>query len=103
MHIVLVHIHVKEESVEAFKEATAANARGSIRESGVVRFDFLQQSEDTTRFTLVEVYRTPQDHLLHRETAHYLKWRDAVVDMMAEPRQGIRYMNVYPDDPGWIK
>jgi (4S)-4-hydroxy-5-phosphonooxypentane-2,3-dione isomerase len=103
MHIVLVHVHVKPESVESFKQATLANARGSIQEDGVMRFDFLQQVEDPTRFTLVEVYREPSDQSKHRETAHYLTWRDAVAEMMAEPRQGVRYENVFPADSGWQK
>jgi quinol monooxygenase YgiN len=102
MHIVLVHIHVNPDAVETFKKAILENARGSIQEAGVVRFDVLQQAEDPTRFTLVEVYKTPEDQLKHRETAHYIRWRDSVGDMMAEPRQGIRYANVYPEDP-WTK
>lgn len=103
MHIVLVHIHVKANALEAFKTATHANASNSIQEAGVVRFDFLQQAEDPTRFTLVEVYRSPEDQLKHRETSHYLTWRDAVADMMEEPRQGIRYGNLFPEDAGWKK
>ncbi len=103
MHIVLVHIHVKPESVEAFKVATLENARNSVLELGVARFDFLQQAEDPTRFTLVEVYKTPDDQLRHRETRHYLTWRDSVAEMMAEPRAGIKYANLYPDDTGWLK
>lgn len=101
MHVLLVHLRVKPEFVDAFKAAIVENACGSLGEPGVVRFDVLQQSEDATRFTLVEVYRTQNDHALHRETAHYLKWRDAVADMMAEPRQGVRYQNVFPEDESW--
>jgi (4S)-4-hydroxy-5-phosphonooxypentane-2,3-dione isomerase len=98
MHIVLVHVHVKPESIESFKTAILDNARNSIQEPGVVRFDILQQAEDPSRFTLYEVYRTPEDQLKHRESAHYNRWKDAVVDMMAEPRQGIRYLNLIPVD-----
>jgi quinol monooxygenase YgiN len=101
MHIVLVHVHVKAEFIEKFKQATFDNARNSRNEAGVVRFDFLQQTEDPARFTLVEVYRDPSAQLNHRETAHYLKWRDEVADMMAETRQGIRYVNLDPTDAGW--
>ena len=103
MHIVLVHVHVKPEFIEAFKAATIHNASNSILESGVVRFDFLQQAEDPTRFTLVEVYRGPVDHARHRETRHYQAWRDSVGDMMAEPRAGIPYVNVFPADGDWKK
>jgi autoinducer 2-degrading protein len=103
MHIVLVHVQVKPESVEAFKAATINNASNSIQEAGVVRFDFLQQAEDPTRFTLVEVYRGPDDHLKHRDTRHYQVWRDSVGDMMAEPRTVIRYVNILPDDADWKK
>jgi len=101
MHILLVHIHIKEEFLDEFKAATLDNARNSAREAGVVRFDVLQQADDPTKFTLVEVYRTPADHGSHRETAHYLRWRDSVSAMMAEPRIGVKYFNLFPEDINW--
>ena len=97
----LVHIHVKSECVEAFKSATLENARNSVKEPGIARFDMLQQAEDPTRFTLVEVYRTAEAPAQHKETAHYKLWRDTVADMMAEPRLGVRHATVFPDDSGW--
>ena len=93
--------HVKPDMVEAFKAATLENARNSVREPGVARFDVVQQSDDPTRFVLVEVYRTPEDAARHKDTAHYPVWRDAVADMMAEPRRSVKYDNVFPDDVGW--
>ena len=101
MQIVLVHVHVKPESIEAFKIASMENARNSIQEPGIARFDVIQQSDDPTRFCLVEIYRTPEAPAQHKETTHYQKWRDTVADMMAEPRQGVKYSNVYPDESGW--
>lgn len=101
MHVLMVHIRVKPEAIELFKEAILENARNSIREEGVVRFDVFQQADDPTRFSLVEVYRTPEDHARHRETAHYQKWRDSVAEMMVEPRIGIQYKNIFPDDDQW--
>lgn len=101
MHIVLVHVHVKESRLDDFIQATLENAHHSVQEPGIVRFDVLQQVEDPTRFVLVEVYRQPEDQVKHRETAHYQKWRDAVAEMMAEPRQGIRYINLFPSDEEW--
>ena len=101
MHIVHVHIHVKPEFVEAFKQATLENATKSLRETGNVRFDVVQQSEDPTKFVLVEIYRTAEASAAHKETAHYRLWRDAVMKMMAEPRQGIRYKNIFPDEENW--
>ena len=101
MLIVHVFAHVKPGSVEAFKAATLENARSSVREPGIARFDVIQQQEDPARFVLVEVYRTRDDPASHKETAHYAKWRDTVADMMAEPRTSIRYENIFPDDSGW--
>jgi quinol monooxygenase YgiN len=98
MHILVVTVHVKQEAVEAFKTAIRDNAQASILEPGVVRFDVLQQADDPTSFILYEVYHSASDHLKHRESAHYLRWKDAVVEMMAEPRQGIRYINLVPGD-----
>jgi autoinducer 2-degrading protein len=101
MLIVHVFAHVKPEHVEAFKAATIENARNSVQEPGIARFDVIQQQDDPTRFVLVEVYRTPDDPARHKETTHYAKWRDTVADMMAEPRTSIKYENVFSDDKGW--
>jgi quinol monooxygenase YgiN len=101
MHIVHVFIHVKPESVEAFRRATIENARNSLREPGITRFDVIQQDDDPTKFALVEVYRSPDDPPKHRETAHYKAWVSAASEMMAEPRTRVIYHNVYPEDPAW--
>lgn len=101
MFIVHVFVKVKEDQIEAFKQASLENARNSIQEPGIARFDVIQQKEDATQFVLVEVYRTPEDPAKHKETAHYAAWRDAVADMMAEPRYSIKYDNIFPDENGW--
>ena len=101
MFIVHVQIHVKPESVEAFKMATLANARASVREPGVTRFDVVQQADDPTRFVLVEVYRNVEANAAHKLTPHYAVWRDTVAAMMAEPRTSVKFNNVFPDDSGW--
>jgi autoinducer 2-degrading protein len=101
MLVVHVHVHVKEDQVQAFKEATVANARQSVQEPGIARFDVVQQQDDPTRFVLVEVYRTADDPAKHKETAHYQTWRDTVADMMAEPRSSVKYGNVFPGEDGW--
>jgi quinol monooxygenase YgiN len=101
MLIVHVHVHVKPESVEGFKAATIENARESVREPGVARFDVAQQADDPTRFVLVEVFRTPEAPAAHRETRHYQAWRDAVADMMAEPRTSVKLTSVFPPDASW--
>ena len=101
MFIVHVFVHVKPDKIDAFKEASLENARNSIQEPGIARFDLLQQRDDPTRFVLIEVYRTPEDPAHHKETAHYAKWRDTVADMMAEPRTSVKYTNVFPDDKDW--
>ncbi len=101
MHIVQVFVHVRPEFVEAFRAASIENARNSVQEPGIARFDVLQQQDDPTRFVLVEVYRTPDDPPRHRETRHYQAWKEAVEPMMAEPRTRALYTNVFPDAAGW--
>lgn len=101
MLIVHVHVQVKPEAVEAFREATLENARLSVQEPGIARFDVVQQAEDPARFVLVEVYRTDDAPARHKETAHYARWRDTVADMMAEPRRSVKYRNLFPADAGW--
>jgi autoinducer 2-degrading protein len=98
MLIVHVHVHVKPESVDAFKAATIVNAQASRRESGVLRFDVLQQQDDPTRFVLVEVYRDSAAAAAHKETSHYPIWRDAVAPMMAAPRTSVKFNDVFPDE-----
>lgn len=101
MLVVHVHVRVKPETVEAFKQATLANARDSLNEPGVARFDVVQQQDDPTRFVLVEVYRDAAAAAAHKETKHYPIWRDAVAPMMAEPRQSVKFNDVFPAAAGW--
>lgn len=101
MLIVHVFVRVVPEFVEAFRAATLENARSSVQEAGIARFDVLQQADDPTRFVLVEIYRTAEAPARHKETAHYAVWRDTVAPMMAEPRTSVKYANVYPDDAGF--
>lgn len=101
MQIVLVHVHVKPEYVEGFKQASIENAANSVKEPGITRFDVIQQADDPDRFILVEVYRTAEAQAAHKGTAHYAKWRDTVAGMMAGPRQGIKYTSIFPTDEEW--
>ncbi len=101
MFIVHVHVQVKPEYVAAFQAATRANARASVQEPGVARFDVLQQADDPTRFVLMEVYRDAAANAAHKETPHYFTWRDAAEPMMAAPRTRVIYQNVFPDDSNW--
>ena len=101
MLIVHVHVRVKAEFIEAFKEASLENARHSVQEPGIARFDVIQQADDPARFLLVEVYRGQEASARHKETEHYATWRDAVAPMMAEPRTSVKYSNIFPEDEGW--
>jgi len=101
MFIVHVHVHVKPEFIEAFRDASLENARNSVQEPGIARFDVIQQADDASRFVLVEVYRTTEAAAQHKETRHYAVWRDTVANMMAEPRSSVKYSNAFPSDEGW--
>jgi quinol monooxygenase YgiN len=101
MYIVHVHVHVKTDQVESFKAVTLENAKASLKESGIARFDVIQQADDPTRFILVEVYRSSEDPARHKETAHYNRWREAAEPLMAEPRTRTAFANLFPDDKGW--
>jgi len=101
MLVVHVHVHVKPEYLEAFTQATLANARESIKEPGIARFDCMQRQDDPARYVLVEAYRTPEAPAAHKETAHYKAWRDAVAPMMAEPRGSVKFANLFPEDAAW--
>ena len=101
MVIVHVLVHVKAEFVARFREATVENARRSVTEAGIARFDVLQQSSDATRFILTELYRTSAAPAAHKATPHYQTWRDTVADMMAEPRTSVQLTNIFPEEEGW--
>ena len=101
MLVVHVYVKVKPDCIEAFKAATIANARESVKEPGIARFDLAQQSDDPTRFVLVEAYRTVEATAAHKATAHYAAWRDKMESLMAEPRYSVKYTNVFPGDEGW--
>ncbi len=101
MYIVHVHVHVKPETIDDFIDASLDNAQNSIKEPGVARFDVIQSLDDPSKFVLVEVYKTPDDAALHKQTGHYARWRDTVAEMMAEPRTGIKYANRFPGEDGW--
>ena len=96
MYVTIVYVSVKPEKVDAFKTACRLNHENSIREPGNVRFDILQSADDPAKFIFYEAYKTQRDAAAHKETAHYLAWRDTVADWMAEPRKGIVYDGLYP-------
>ena len=98
MLVVHVHVKVKPDCIEAFKDVTLANARESVKEPGIARFDVMQQNDDPTQFVLVEAYRSVEATTAHKATAHYAKWRDAMESIMAEPRFSVKYANLFPPD-----
>jgi quinol monooxygenase YgiN len=101
MIVLHVYIHVKPECIEEFRRATVENARNSVQEPGIARFDVLQQADDAARFVLVEVYRNAEAPAKHKATAHYQAWAAVAVDMMAAPRTRAAYTNIFPGDEGW--
>lgn len=96
MHVTLVHVRVNPENVDAFIAATRANHEASINEPGNRRFDVLQNPDDPARFVLYEAYVSAADAAAHKETAHYLNWRETVASMMAEPRRGEPMHGLFP-------
>jgi len=101
MFVLFVQFRVKPEHVDAFRKASIENARHSAQEPGVARFDMIQDLEDASRFAFVEVFRSAEARAAHRETDHYLTWRDTVADMTSEPRSATKYVSVFPDDSAW--
>jgi (4S)-4-hydroxy-5-phosphonooxypentane-2,3-dione isomerase len=101
MLIVQVNVRVKPDCVETFRLASLENARQSVQEPGIARFDVLQQADEPTRFVLMEAYRTAEAASQHKETIHYKIWRDTVAPMMAEQRASFKFTNIYPEDGNW--
>ncbi|HOJ01966.1 MAG TPA: putative quinol monooxygenase [Anaerolineaceae bacterium] len=103
MLIVIVHVHVKEEYISAFCEASIENATNSSQEEGIFSFDVIQENDDPSKFALVEVYKDAAAAAAHKETDHYKKWKDTVAAMMAEARFGVKYHEIYPPEKSWRK
>lgn len=101
MFVVHVHVQVKPDTIEAFIAATLDNARQSVLEPGIARFDVAQQADDPTRFVLVEVYRSSEATTAHKATAHYARWRDTVAPMMATARTSVKFASLFPPDNAW--
>ena len=101
MLIVIVHVHVEEDCIQDFIRATRKNAESSMKEEGIVRFDFIQQIDDPDRFVLMDVYRSEEAASDHKKTDHYQEWKNTVADMMAEPRYSIKYHEIYPPAEKW--
>jgi len=99
MIVTCVHINVRSESIDAFIRATTENHMAALKETGNLRFDFAQQADDPCRFMLYEAYETEEASAVHKTTPHYIKWKDRVQDMMAEPRSGVKYNIIQPSDP----
>jgi len=98
MLVTCVHVHVKPEAVNDFIEVSVLNCRGSVKEPGNLRFDFVQQADDPCRFMFYEAFESEEAIAAHKTTGHYIQWRDSVKDMMAEPRYGVRYKIIEPKD-----
>jgi len=98
MHIVHVHIQVKQEFIDVFNKATVINAVSSSKEPGIISFNVFQQFDDPTKFLLLEVYKTPEDQAKHKETAHYNTWRNIAEPLMEEPCRRTIYVKVFPKD-----
>lgn len=98
MIVTLVHIRVKEQFVDEFIRATIDNHENTLKEPGNIRFDFLSDANDKTKFVLYEVFESEEAVAAHKTTAHYIRWRDAVVEWMAQPREGIRHLVICPID-----
>jgi autoinducer 2-degrading protein len=92
-----VHVHVKPEALEEFIRVSAENHLESVKEPGNLRFDFVQQADDPTRFLLYEAYESEETAAAHKNTPHYMRWRERVQDMMAEPRKGVKYIFIQPE------
>ncbi len=97
MHVTLVHVWVKPETVDAFIEASRRNHEASVKEPGNRRFDVLQDADDPAKFVLYEAYARAEDAAAHKQTAHYLAWRETVADMMAQPRRGDAHKGLFPE------
>ena len=96
MQVTIVHVSVEPQHIDDFIEASRLNHEASIQEPGNRRFDVLQSADNPTQFVLYEAYESAAEAAKHKETEHYLQWRETVADWMAEPRHGVGYNGLFP-------
>mgnify|MGYP001108608303 CR=1 FL=1 len=95
-------IHVVPEKRTLFLEALLDDAKGSIEnEAGCYRFDVLENRSNPNCFHLFEVYTDEAAFEIHKQTAHFSKWRATVQEwILGEPE--ILYLStVFPSENGW--
>ena len=97
MYITIVHIKVLPDYIDLFIQASTENHLESVKEPGNLRFDLLRSDDNPARLVLYEAYENESAATAHKETAHYLKWRETVAPWMAVPREGIRYTGLQPE------
>lgn len=102
MLIVNVNVRVKKNNIQDFIDATIKNATQSNKESGITRFDIIQEEDDNQNFMLIEVYNNPDAPAQHKDTKHYKIWRDTVADMMDSPRTNIKYNTIFTKDTNYV-
>src|SRR5262249_3505469 len=90
-----VHVRVRPERAADFLAATLVNARSSLAEPGVLRFDVIQDNDDHDHVVLVEVYRDADAAAAHKQEPHYATWRDTVAEQMAEPRAATKFSGIF--------
>jgi (4S)-4-hydroxy-5-phosphonooxypentane-2,3-dione isomerase len=97
MIVTIVHVYVKPANVNDFIRATAENHKASVKEPGNLRFDILQDEKDPGKFVLYEAYESERAVAAHKETSHYLTWRDTVAPWMVKAREGVRHRLLFPE------
>jgi (4S)-4-hydroxy-5-phosphonooxypentane-2,3-dione isomerase len=98
MIVTCVYVQVRPDAIDRFIEATNSNHLESVREPGNLRFDLIQQADDPCSFMIYEAYESDESAANHKNTSHYLLWRDSVKDLMVKPRQGVKYNIIVPHD-----
>ena len=102
MIVYCVTVHVKPGHEDDFAAATVENHLNTRQEPGNLRFDVLRSADEPSKFFLYEVYDSSESVAAHKETAHYLKWRETVADWMEKPRERRMHHVVCPTgSPEW--
>ena len=101
MLVVHVHVHVKPEFVERFREATVENARQSLSRARHRALRCFGAGVRPGAFCSDGGLSNAGAAAAHKATAHYQVWRDTVAEMMAEPRTSLQFTNVFPEEEAW--
>ncbi|MDA1035710.1 MAG: putative quinol monooxygenase [Chloroflexi bacterium] len=100
--MLMVNVKVKAGRRDEFLAAIQEDAASTTeKEEGNFQFTVVQDNEDPDAFFFLEVYKDEAALGVHREMPHFLKYREATLDIYETATVRRMGTNIFPDDSYW--